>query len=72
MARKLIIPPKAPRNGHVAGMMTRGGGGAHGKTRKAERRAERMLIRNLACEDPEATGDTDINPDFDEFSCPGM
>ena len=35
----------APRNGHVAIIMTRGGGGAHGKTRKSERQAEKASLR---------------------------
>lgn len=38
------LPKSAPRNGHVASMMTRGGGGAHQKTVKAIRRADRISL----------------------------
>lgn len=45
---KLAVPAKAPRNGHVAVVMVRPGAGAHGKTRKAERRSDKMAIKRMA------------------------
>lgn len=45
---KISVPAKAPRNGHVAVVMVRPGAGAHGKTRKAERRSDKMAIKRMA------------------------
>lgn len=42
MSRKK--PILAPRNGHVAAIRTRKSG-AHGKTRKAERRSEKVRLK---------------------------
>lgn len=44
----VVVPTKAPRNGHVAVAMVRSGAGAHGKTRKAERRSSKVALRRLA------------------------
>ncbi|EPX78100.1 hypothetical protein [Salipiger mucosus] len=37
-------PKLAPRNGHVAAMRQKSGG-AHGKTKKAQRQADRMQLK---------------------------
>lgn len=37
----------APRNGHVAVVMTMRGAGAHGKTRKAQRQADKVSLKRL-------------------------
>lgn len=37
-----------PRNGHVARVMTMPGSGAHQKTKKAIRRADKVSLRKMA------------------------
>lgn len=53
-------PPLKPRNGHVAAMRKRAAG-AHGKTRKAERRALKQDLRREARDVPES-GPSDAFP----------
>ena len=38
----------APRNGHVARVMTMPGAGAHQKTKKAIRRADKVSLKKMA------------------------
>ena len=45
----------APRNGHVAVVMTMRGAGYHGKTQKAQRQADKVSLRQLVARgNPEA------------------
>lgn len=45
---KIVLTAKPPRNGHVAAAMVRSGAGTHGKTRKAERRSDKVALKRMA------------------------
>lgn len=45
---KIVLTVKPPRNGHVAAAKLRSGAGAHGKTRKAERRLDKVALKRMA------------------------
>lgn len=53
---KLTIKAKPPRNGHVASVMLRPGAGAHGKTKKAERRSWKIDFQRSLGTSPSGHG----------------
>lgn len=44
-ALRILVPAKPPRNGHAAALRRIGGGGAHGRSAKATRRAAKMDLQ---------------------------
>ena len=44
MPKKVVVPSSKPRNHIVMAAIGRGGAGSHGKTRKAERRADKVKM----------------------------
>lgn len=50
----------APRNVFVTGVMLRGGAGAHGKTKKAQRRDDKVALKRKA-QEVHQVNDTDVD-----------